>query len=68
MPVATTVRDVAALAGVSVKTVSRVVNGEPHTRPEMVRRVMAAIEELDWTPNTSARTPVSYTHLTLPTN
>ena len=53
---ATTVRDVAALAGVSVKTVSRVVNGEPHTRPEMVRRVMAAIEELDWTPNTSART------------
>lgn len=53
---ATTVRDVAALAGVSVKTVSRVVNGEPHTRPEMVQRVLAAIAELDWTPNTSART------------
>ncbi|WP_246124877.1 LacI family DNA-binding transcriptional regulator [Cellulomonas xylanilytica] len=52
---ATTVRDVAALAGVSVKTVSRVVNGEPHTRPEMVQRVMAAIAELDWTPNPSAR-------------
>ena len=52
---ATTARDVAALAGVSVKTVSRVVNGEPHTRPEIVQRVMAAVAELDWTPNASAR-------------
>ncbi|ACQ78321.1 transcriptional regulator, LacI family [Beutenbergia cavernae DSM 12333] len=49
-------RDVAALAGVSVKTVSRVVNLEPHTRPEVVRRVRAAIAELDWVPNGSART------------
>ena len=53
---ATTARDVAALAGVSVKTVSRVVNGEPHTRPEVVERVMAAVAELNWTPNASART------------
>jgi DNA-binding LacI/PurR family transcriptional regulator len=53
--VAPTARDVAALAGVSVKTVSRVVNGEPHTRPEIVQRVMAAVAELDWTPNASAR-------------
>lgn len=48
-------RDVAALAGVSLKTVSRVVNLEPHTRPEVVRRVRAAIAELDWVPNASAR-------------
>ncbi|MHA6523253.1 LacI family DNA-binding transcriptional regulator [Tessaracoccus sp. G1721] len=52
---ATTMRDVAALAGVSIKTVSRVVNGEPHTRPEIVRRVTAAVAELGWTPNPSAR-------------
>ena len=49
-------RDVAALAGVSVKTVSRVVNLEPHTRPEVVLKVRSAITELGWTPNGSART------------
>lgn len=49
-------RDVAALAGVSIKTVSRVVNLEPHTRPEVVRRVRDAIAELEWVPNGSART------------
>lgn len=48
-------KDVAALAGVSVKTVSRVVNHEPHTRSEVVARVRAAIEELGWRPNGSAR-------------
>ena len=52
---AATMRDVAALAGVSLKTVSRVVNLEPHTRPEVVRRVRAAIAELEWVPNGSAR-------------
>lgn len=56
VPMAATMRDVAALAGVSVKTVSRVVNLEPHTRPEVVRRVRAAIAELEWVPNGSART------------
>ncbi|QCB93542.1 LacI family DNA-binding transcriptional regulator [Cellulomonas shaoxiangyii] len=50
-----TARDVAALAGVSVKTVSRVVNGEPHTRPEVVQRVTAAMAELGWTPSATAR-------------
>ena len=55
VPVAPTARDVAALAGVSVKTVSRVVNGEPHTRPEIVQRVTAAMAELDWTPSATAR-------------
>ncbi len=49
-------RDVAALAGVSIKTVSRVVNLEPHTRPEVVLKVRSAITELGWTPNGSART------------
>ncbi|MEP7762366.1 LacI family DNA-binding transcriptional regulator [Sanguibacter sp. 25GB23B1] len=53
---AATMRDVAALAGVSIKTVSRVVNLEPHTRPEVVRRVRSAIAELEWVPNGAART------------
>ncbi|TNU76436.1 LacI family transcriptional regulator [Miniimonas arenae] len=52
---AATMRDVAALAGVSLKTVSRVVNLEPHIRPEVIRRVRAAIAELGWVPNGSAR-------------
>lgn len=49
-------RDVAGRAGVSVKTVSRVVNGEPHIRPETRALVHAAITELDWVPNAAART------------
>lgn len=51
-----TMRDVAALAGVSIKTVSRVVNAQPHIRPELAERVQAAIVQLGWTPNGSART------------
>ncbi|MFI7231932.1 LacI family DNA-binding transcriptional regulator [Nonomuraea angiospora] len=50
-----TMREVADRAGVSIKTVSRVVNGEPHIRPEKVRRVHAAIDELGWVPNRAAR-------------
>ncbi len=50
-----TMREVADRAGVSIKTVSRVVNGEPHIRPEKVRRVHAAIDELGWVPNRTAR-------------
>ncbi|MGW0202560.1 LacI family DNA-binding transcriptional regulator [Nonomuraea sp. NPDC003201] len=51
-----TMREVADRAGVSIKTVSRVVNGEPHIRPEKVSRVHAAIDELGWVPNRAART------------
>ncbi len=51
-----TMRDVAERAGVSVKTVSRVVNGEPHIRPETQTQVRTAIAELGWHPNASART------------
>ena len=41
-------RDVAALAGVGLKTVSRVVNGEANVSAEMRARVQAAIEQLDY--------------------
>jgi LacI family transcriptional regulator len=50
-----TVFDVASLAGVSIKTVSRVVNSEPHVRPSTRERVARAITELDYQPDESAR-------------
>lgn len=50
-----TVRDVATRAGVSPKTVSNVVNGVVFVRPETRARVEAAVAELDYVPNLSAR-------------
>lgn len=47
--------EVARAAGVSQKTVSRVVNGEPHVSPEVRDRVLRAIKELDYRPNNAAR-------------
>ena len=52
---AATLHDVANLAGVSIKTVSNVVNDYPHIRPETRQRVQAAIDELGYQPNLSAR-------------
>lgn len=49
-----TVRDVAQLAGVSFKTVARVINGEPGVRPETAERVMAAVRELGFRRNVIA--------------
>nr|WP_281367863.1 LacI family DNA-binding transcriptional regulator [Nonomuraea typhae] len=46
---------VAARAGVSRATVSRVVNGEPSVRPVVRARVLAAVEELGYVPNQAAR-------------
>src|SRR5690606_12155768 len=50
-----TMRDVARVAGVSLKTVSRVVNNEPGVRPETTERVTAAIEQLGFRRNDLAR-------------
>jgi len=47
--------DVAALAGVSVKTVSNVVNGYEHVRPQTRAKVQQAIDDLGYRPNLSAR-------------
>jgi LacI family transcriptional regulator, galactose operon repressor len=47
-------RDVAALAAVSLKTVSRVVNGEPTVAPELAERVRAAAAQLSYQPNLTA--------------
>lgn len=50
-----TIDHVAKLAGVSMKTVSRVVNREPNVRESTKARVEAAIEQLHYRPNQSAR-------------
>jgi len=47
-------REVAALAKVSIKTVSRVVNGEPGVSPRLARRVLAASERLNYRHNLTA--------------
>ncbi len=49
-----TMRDVAALAGVGIKTVSRVVNGEPNVSTATAARVRAAAERLDYHPDMNA--------------
>ena len=46
-----TMRDVANSANVSLKTVSRVVNGESGVRPELVARVESAIDQLGFRRN-----------------
>ena len=47
-------RDVAALAGVGIKTVSRVVNGEPGVSPAMATRVTEAARALNFQPDARA--------------
>ena len=52
---AVTIIDIAKKAEVSVGTVSRVLNNQPNIGPERKQRVVAAMEELDYTPNRWAR-------------
>src|SRR5256885_14470704 len=48
--------DVAALAGVALKTVSRVVNSEPGVSPELEARVRRAIDQLNYRRDANAAT------------
>lgn len=50
-----TIRDVAAAAGVSAGTVSRVLNGKRDVADELRRRVLEAVAELGYRPNGAAR-------------
>lgn len=52
---AATLKDVALAAGVSIKTVSNVINDYQHIRADTKQRVMEAINELGYSPNLSAR-------------
>jgi DNA-binding LacI/PurR family transcriptional regulator len=53
--VAVNMRDVARVAGVSQRTVSNVVNGYVHVKPETRARVQQAIDTLNFRPNISAQ-------------
>ena len=55
-----TIFDVAERAGVSIKTVSRVVNREPNVRESTRERVQQAIADLSYTPDQSARNLASH--------
>jgi LacI family transcriptional regulator len=50
-----TMKDVSVLAGVSIQTVSAIINNKPGISPETSARVNAAIQQLDYRPNTGAR-------------
>lgn len=52
---AVTIKHVAADAGVSLQTVSRVMNNEPNVRPEMKARVQASIDKLGYVPSIAAQ-------------
>src|SRR6187455_2273520 len=54
-PARATIRDVAAQAGVSVSSVSRVMNGEPHISPELHARIMRAVNRLRFEPHSAAQ-------------
>ncbi|HEX7858256.1 MAG TPA: LacI family DNA-binding transcriptional regulator [Sphingobium sp.] len=51
----TNIRDVAARAGVAIKTVSRVLNGHPYVSAETKQRVEEAMRALDFRPSIAAR-------------
>lgn len=60
-----TIRDVAALASVSIKTVSRVLNSEAGVLPETQDLVQTAVAQLNYTPNPSARNLASVVDATI---
>lgn len=49
------IKEVAEAAGVSTATVSRVLTNQPHVRPELRERVLAAVAKLEYRPNLVAR-------------
>ncbi len=64
-PLHVTLQDVASLAGVSTKTVSRVVNNQGEIKEATRQRVQAAIDQLGYRPNFLARSLVHRRTLTL---
>ena len=49
------IKDVAELAGVSISTVSRILNGDTRVRPETLRKVQGAASDLGYTPSPLGR-------------
>lgn len=54
-----TIENVAKLAGVSIKTVSRVLNNQPNVRGATKNKVQLAVDTLGYVPNQSARSLAS---------
>lgn len=50
-----TIKDIARMCGVSISTVSRVLNDRPDVSPEVRQRVLAVVEDHNYIPNNSAR-------------
>ena len=55
MPSKITLKEVAARAGVSYQTVSKVLNGQLQVSPETHQRIMDAVQQLGYRPNQIAR-------------
>ena len=49
------IKDIAQYCGVAVSTVSRVLNEHPDVSPQTRQKIMAAVEQFQYIPNTSAR-------------
>lgn len=60
-----TIKDVAKEAGVSVATVSRVINNSPKASQTSIETVNAAMQKLGYRPNAAARALVSQSTQTL---
>lgn len=50
-----TIRDIAQACGVSIATVSNVLNGKKNVSEEMRNRVMEKVREMNYTPNSIAK-------------
>jgi LacI family transcriptional regulator len=60
-----TMHDVARLAGVSIKSVSRVINKEPHVSAKLRAKVDAAVDKLGYVPDPAARSLAGVRSFTL---
>jgi len=54
-PKRATIKDVAKTAGISIQTVSRVINNHPDVAPETRKRILQIIDDLDYRPSALAR-------------
>lgn len=60
-----TIKDVARVAGVSVASVSRVLNNGPKVSKDTIDKVSRVMQELNYTPNANARALVTQKSTTL---
>jgi len=60
-----TIKDVARIAGVSVASVSRVLNNGPKVSKQTIEKVLKVVQELNYTPNANARALVTQKSTTL---